>query len=516
MYMLHKLREQGLNVRVFESGTDVGGTWYWNRYPGARCDVESVDYSYSFSHDLQQEWDWSERYPQQPEIFEYAKHVADTFDLRKNIQFETKVTSAHFDDSNGLWQITTDRGDHVEAQFCITAVGCLSTWSMPNFPGRDSFEGKSYHTGDWPKAGVDFTGQRVAVIGTGSSAIQVIPEVALQAEHLTVFQRTPNFSLPANQRPLQSGDSAQFKARYDEIREKARYTPTGLGTISYGTRSVLEVPPEDLNELLEEDWTGGGFAMLFAFTDILINEESNRIIADFVRSKIRSVVKDPVVAELLSPTDHPLGTKRICMDTGYFETYNRPNVELVSVKQTPITAITPKGVQIGEKVYEVDSIIYATGYDAMTGALSRMDIRGHNDRKLVDDWSEGPASYLGLGVNGYPNLFTITGPGSPSVLANMLTSIEQHVEWISDCIAYLRENGVQFIEATQEAQDAWVEHMHETAHSTLYVKAASWYMGANIPGKPRMFMPYVGGVGIYRLKCDEVAGANYQGFALAN
>lgn len=516
MYMLQKLRQQGLSVKVFEAGTDVGGTWYWNRYPGARCDVESFDYSYSFSGSLQQDWDWSERYATQPEIYEYAKYVADSFDLRQDIQFETKVTKAHFNDSTGLWEITTDRGDRVDAQYCITAVGCLSTWSMPNFVGRDSFEGESYHTGDWPKEGVDFTGKRVAVIGTGSSGIQLIPEVARQAEQLTVFQRTANFSLPANQRPVQPREVRAVKAHYDEIRAQARYTPTGLGTMKFGTNSVLDLPSEQVREILEEAWTGGGFAMIFAFNDILVNSESNKIIADFFREKIRGIVDDPEIAELLCPTDHPVGTKRICMDSGYYETFNRPNVKLINVKNNPINAIRPKGVQVGDTVYEVDAIVYATGFDAMTGALARMDITGRDGRKLVDDWAQGPISYLGVTVSGYPNLFTITGPGSPSVLSNMFSAIEQHVDWISDCIAFMRERDVRFIEAESEAQDEWVEHVRVTAYSTLYPEAASWYLGANIPGKPRMFMPYAGGVGTYRIKCEEVVDANYSGFALTS
>lgn len=515
LYMLYRLRQQGLSVQVYEAGDDVGGTWYWNRYPGARCDVESLDYSYSFSQELEQQWEWSERYPGQPEILSYIQHVADTFDLRRDVQFETKVLSAHFNDANGLWQVTTDRGDELEAQYCIMAVGCLSSWSKPKFPGVDSFTGDSYHTGNWPREGVDFTGQRVAVIGTGSSAIQAIPVIAAQADHLTVFQRTPNFSVPANQRPLQPGEAETIKQRYAQIREAARRSPTGLGTITYGTRSVLDVASDELKQILEENWTGGGFAMLFAFTDVVLNEEANAVIAEFIRSKIRSTVKDPAMAELLCPKDHPVGTKRICMDSGYFETYNLPHVKLVDVKNNPIAAITPTGVQVGGHIYEVDTIVYATGFDAMTGSFTRVDIRGRQGRKLTDDWAEGPRSYLGLGVTGYPNLFTITGPGSPSVLSNMLTSIEQHVEWISDCIAYMHQQGLQWIEPEQEAQDAWDDHVREVAYMTLYPQAASWYMGANIPGKPRVFMPYVGGVGLYRAKCAEVALAGYQGFALS-
>jgi cyclohexanone monooxygenase len=514
MYMLYKLRQQGLSVRVYEAGTDVGGTWYWNRYPGARCDVESLDYSYSFSKELEQEWKWSERYPVQPEIFKYAQHVADTFDLRKDIQLETKVSSAHFDDSALRWRVTTDRGEQVTASFCIMATGCLSTWRIPELEGRDTFEGKSYHTGSWPHEGVDFTGQRVAIIGTGSSAIQAIPKIAEQAKHLTVFQRTANFSIPAGNRPLKSGEADAYRARYEEIREAARHSVAGLGTITYGTTSALDAAESEREAIFEDRWSAGGFGMLYAYGDIAINQKANDVAAEFVRQKIRSTVKDPVVAELLCPNDHPIGTKRICADTGYYETFNRPNVTLVSIKGTPIEAITPKGVKVGGKEYEVDCIVYATGFDAMTGALARIDIRGHDGRRLLDDWSAGPRSYLGLGVAGFPNLFTVTGPGSPSVLSNMLTSIEQHVEWISDCIAYVRSKGISLIEPTLAAQNAWVDHVNEVAHMTLYPQANSWYMGANVPGKPRVFMPYVGGVGAYRARCKEVADAGYEGYAL--
>jgi cyclohexanone monooxygenase len=514
MYMLYKLRQMGLSVRVYEAGTDVGGTWYWNRYPGARCDVESLDYSYSFSKDLEQQWTWSERYPVQPEILKYAQHVADTFDLRKDIQFETRVSSARFDDVAECWRVTTDKGDQVSADYCIMATGCLSTWRIPEFAGRESFRGETYHTGNWPHEGVDFSGKRVAIIGTGSSAIQAIPKIAAQAEHLTVFQRTANFSLPAGNRPLKEGEDEAYKARYDEIREAARHSPGGLGTITYGTTSALDAKQSELAELFEDRWSAGGFGMLYSYSDISVNEKANAIAAEFVRGKIRGIVKDPAVAELLCPNDHPIGTKRICMDSGYYETFNRPNVTLVNIKQTPIEAITPKGVKVGDRDYEVDCIVFATGFDAMTGALSKIDIRGHQGRKLSDDWAAGPRTYLGLGVAGFPNLFTITGPGSPSVLSNMMTSIEQHVEWITDCIAYLRARGINLIEPTFAAQDAWVLHVNEVAWQTLYPRANSWYMGANVPGKPRIFMPYIGGVGAYRAKCKEIAENGYDGFAL--
>jgi cyclohexanone monooxygenase len=512
--MLHKLRQLGLAVRVFEAGADVGGTWFWNRYPGARCDVESLDYSYSFSKDLEQTWTWTERYPAQPEILRYVQHVAERFGLRDDIQLETRVTTAAFDDASQRWLVDTDRGDRVSAAFCIMATGCLSTHRVPELAGRDRFAGATYHTGAWPHDGVDFTGQRVAVIGTGSSAIQVIPVIAQQAAQLTVFQRTANFSLPAAARPLPADELARQKARYDEIRHTARHSLVGIGTIEIGTSSALAVPADERTQVFEDRWAGGGFAMLYAYADLAVDPAANATAAEFVRQKIRGVVKDPAVAELLCPTDHPIGTKRICLDTGYFETFNRPNVTLVDIKRTPISELTERGLRVGDTEYAVDAIVFATGFDAMTGALARIDVRGRGGRPLRDAWSAGPRTYLGLGVAGFPNLFTITGPGSPSVISNMLTSIEQHVEWIADCIDYLRAHDVRLIEPTVAAQDAWVAHVNEVAHTTLYPQANSWYMGANIPGKPRVFMPYLGGVGAYRAKCSEVAAAGYDGFAL--
>jgi cyclohexanone monooxygenase len=514
MYMLYRLRQQGLRVRVFEAGDDVGGTWYWNRYPGARCDVESLDYSYSFSKDLEQRWQWSERYPTQPELLRYAQHVAETFELRRDIQLATRVTAAWFDDARACWRVQTDRGDDVAAAYCIMATGCLSTWRVPELPGRDRFRGASHHTGNWPHDGVDFTGQRVAVIGTGSSGVQIIPEIAARAAQLTVFQRTANFCVPAANRPLAPAEAAAYRARYDEIREAARHSPGGVGTIPYGTGSALEVSDAERTARFEERWTRGGLGMLYSFSDLAVNRQANELAAEFVRQKIRGIVHDPATAELLCPSDHPLGSKRICTDNGYFETFNRPNVALVDIKHHPIDELTETGLRVGDRTWELDAIVFATGFDAMTGALARIDVRGRGGRRLADDWAAGPRCYLGLGMAGYPNLFTITGPGSPSVLSNMLTSIEQHVEWISACIAYLAAHGVALIEPTLAAQDAWVEHVNAAANKTLFPQASSWYLGANVPGKPRVFMPYVRGVGAYRKKCDAVAAAGYTGFAL--
>ncbi len=517
MYQLYRLRQLGLSTRVYESGDGVGGTWYWNRYPGARCDVESLEYSYSFSPELEQEWEWTERYPTQPEILRYANHVADRFDLRRDIQFNTKVTSAHFDESAKRWMITTSQGDVVSARFCVMATGCLSTPNRPNFKGLDSFKGPWYHTGMWPKEGVDFSGLRVGVIGTGSTAIQAIPQIAKQAAHLTVFQRTPNFSMPAQNHPLDPEVQRQMKARYRDHRVAARESFFGVpfAVTETSMKSALEVTPEEREREFEARWQYGGATIIAAFADFLTNKEANQYAAEFVHSKIRSIVKDPAVAEMLLPKDHPIGTKRPCVDTEYFETYNRDNVTLVDVRNAPIETITERGVLTGGKEYELDAIVFATGFDAMTGALFNIDIRGKGGQSIKEKWAEGPRAYLGLAVEGFPNLFTITGPGSPSVLSNMMVSIEQHVEWISDCIEYMVRNDLSSIEATREAEDAWVEHVNIVGNYTLYPLANSWYVGANIPGKPRVFMPYIGGVGPYRKRCDEIAANGYEGFSLS-
>jgi cyclohexanone monooxygenase len=513
MYMLHRLRGLGLTARVFEAGKGVGGTWYWNRYPGARCDVESMDYSYSFSDELQQEWRWSERYSAQPEILRYANHVADRFDLRRDIQFETRVTAAAFDEVASRWTVETDRGDRVSSRFCIMATGCLSDAQVPDIKGRESFAGKWYHTGRWPHEGVDFTGRRVGIIGTGSSAIQSIPLIAKQAAHLVVFQRTPNYSMPAQNAPLDPAYEERVKATYADFRRQARESRVGFVTERSGD-SALAVPEAERRREYEKRWSRGGLGFSAAYTDLLTSKEANDTAAEFFRAKIRNIVRDPEVARTLTPTDYPLGTKRLCVDTGYYDTFNRDNVTLVDLRKTPIEAITPRGVRTSEAEYAVDDLVFATGFDAMTGALLAIDIRGRGGRRLREAWAAGPRTYLGLSIAGFPNLFTITGPGSPSVLSNMIVSIEQHVDWIADCLAYLDRQGHASIEATAEAQEAWVQHVNEVGHMTLYPLARSWYMGANVPGKPRVFMPYIGGVGVYRQKCDEVAAKSYEGFAL--
>lgn len=514
MYMLHRLRNLGLSVKVFEAGADVGGTWYWNRYPGARCDVESINYSYSFSPELEQEWKWSERYSPQPEILEYANHVADRFDLRRDIQFETRVNSATFDEDVNRWTIKTDGDDEVSTQHFIMAVGCLSTSKTPEIPGIETFEGNWYHTGHWPHEGVDFTGQRVGVVGTGSSAIQSIPIIAEQAASLTVFQRTPNFSFPARNAPLDEATFEAIKATYPEHREASRYSGFGVPA-DIPEQSALEVSDEERRQKYEAAWQQGNLvAVLLAYNDLITVKEANDTAAEFVRTKVREIVKDPETAELLAPKDHPVGTKRPCLDTNYYETFNRDNVELIDLHKTPLSEVTPKGIRTSEKEFEFDSIVFATGFDAMTGSLTAVDIRGRNNQSLRDKWAAGPRTYLGIGTAGFPNLFTITGPGSPSVLSNMMVSIEQHVDWIADCVAHMDERGLEFIEPTVEAEDEWVDHVNEAGNATLYPTANSWYMGANVPGKPRVFLPYIGGVGLYREKCDEVVANGYEGFVL--
>src|SRR5882762_7542015 len=515
MYQLHRLCGLGLHVRVFEAGDGVGGTWYWNRYPGARCDVESMEYSYSFSDELQQQWKWTERYASQPEILTYINHVADRFDLRRDIQLETRVTAAVYDEAAHEWNVKTDRGDRVSARFCVMATGCLSSAQVPRFEGLESFTGARYHTGHWPHAGVDFTGQRVGVIGTGSSAIQSISIIARQAAHLFVFQRTPNFSIPARNGPLDAEHERRMKASYVEYRRRARESRTGL-LVERNDSSALDATPEEREREYEARWRRGGLGFAATYVDLLTNQEANDTAAEFFRAKIRAMVRDTTVAETLTPRQYPIATKRLCVDTDYYDTFNRDNVTLIDLRTTPIAAVTPRGLRTSEAEHALDSLVFATGFDAMTGALLAIDIRGRGGRTLREKWSAGPKTYLGLAVAGFPNLFTITGPGSPSVLSNMIVSIEQHVDWIARCVVYMRAHGRAAIEATVEAEDDWVTHVNQVGDFTLYPRANSWYMGANIPGKPRVFLPYVGGVGVYRQKCDEVAARGYEGFTLSN
>jgi cyclohexanone monooxygenase len=514
LYALHRLRAQGFSVRVFERGSDVGGTWFWNRYPGARCDVPSVYYSYSFSDELQQEWEWTERFASQPEILAYLNHVADRFDLRRDISFATSVLSATYRDDTQDWLVETDAGERVSAPFFVPAVGCLSTSQIPEIPGLDEFNGTVVHSGLWPHEGVELAGKRVAVIGTGSSGIQIIPNVARLAGSLTVFQRTPHFSVPAQNRPLTPGELDEAKARYSEIRDECRHTPTGTIVYDSTGRPAAEFDADQQRAELETRWDFGSGAIVSTFSDTMIDPAANDVCAEYVRGRIREIVNDPDVARRLSPTSNPIGAKRICLDTDYYATYNRANVELVSLLDDPIETITASGVRTASGEREFDVLIFATGFDAMTGPLLRLNITGSGGRNLQEAWSAGPRTYLGVAINGFPNMFVVTGPGSPSVLSNMVTSIEQHVEWISELLEHLRANGLRRAEADLVAQDQWVEHVNEVASRTLMVRANSWYLGANIPGKPRVFMPYLGGVGNYRVRCEGIAAEGYKGFIL--
>jgi len=516
LYMLYRLREAGFSVRGVEAGSGVGGTWYWNRYPGARCDSESMYYSYSFLPDLEQEWPLEERYPGQPEILRYLEHVADRLDLKKDFEFDTRVASLQFDDRSGRWTVSTDDGASVKARWVITVVGCLSAANIPELPGADSFTGATYHTGQWPHEPVRFEGQRVGVIGTGASGIQAIPVIAEQAAHLTVFQRTAQFTIPAANGPLAPAFVQLWKDNYREWRRRGRLSRAGIPYVGMD-RSALEVTPEERRAAFEAGWEQGGFMFSVAtFSDLLLNEEANATAVEFVHAKIDQIVEDPRVADALKPRDFPFATKRLPLDTNYYETFNRPNVTLVDLRRTPIVEVTRDAIRTTESVHAVDIMVYATGFDALTGPLLAMDVRGRDGRSLAETWAEGPRTYLGLGIPGFPNLFTITGPGSPSVLSNMPTAIEQHVEWIAHCLERLAHDRVDIIEATEEAAASWTDHVQQVASRTLYTKAASWYMGANIPGKPRVFLPYVGGLGVYGEKCAEVAARGYEGFALAS
>ncbi len=515
LYQLLCLRDRlGLSVQLLEAADGVGGTWYWNRYPGARCDSESHSYSYYFSDALLQEWTWSERYPAQPEILRYLNHVADRFDLRRNIRFGARVVAARWDEVAARWHVTIETGEEYSAPFLITAVGCLSTANIPDIPGLESFGGRWYHTGQWPHEGVDFAGQRVGMIGTGSTGIQAAPVIARSAAHLTVFQRTANYSVPARNAPLAPEFLRWCKENIAELRRLMHATTNGHA-FAIEDRSALEVSPEERQALYEAAWAKGGLQFRATFRDILTDKAANDTAAEFIKAKIRAVVKDPATAAILSDIDHPFAAKRPPIDTEYFETFNRPNVSLVDLRKAPIERITPSGLRTRGAEYALDIIVFATGFDAMTGPLLRLGIVGRNGASLREAWVAGPKSYLGLQIPGFPNLFTITGPGSPSVLCNMPVAIEQHVEWITHCIAAMRARGAARIEAREDAAEHWVEEVNAAAAATLLPQAKhSWYLGANVPGKPRVFMPYAGGMARYREICEAVAARNYEGFVM--
>jgi len=513
LYALHKLRAQGLTVQAFEAAEDVGGVWHWNRYPGARCDVESLQYSYSFDDALQQEWVWSERYAQQGEILAYLHHVADRFELRPLISFGTRVTSAHFDAVLDRWHVTTDRGDAVTARFCIMASGSLSASRLPDIPGIETFAGQILHTGAWPNHGADFVGKSVAVIGTGSSGVQAIPQIARSAEQLVVLQRTPNFVVPARNQPLSDEKQAAWKGAYADYRAQARQ----VGTLyDFSQTPALSVSADAREAEYRRRWELGGVNFVHAFSDIMTDLAANQTAADFVHARIRELVDDPETAEKLCPRGYPLGAKRICVGADYYETYNRPNVSLIDLQIDPVTAIDAHAIRTTGSVLPVDVIVCATGYDALTGALAQIDIQGRNGALLNSKWADGPRNYLGLMTAGFPNMFIVTGPGSPSVLVNMVVGIEQHIDWIADCIQHLTRAGATRIEPEAVAEEAWVQQVNDAAAATLFVQANSWYLGANIPGKPRVFMPFVGGIGRYRAICDEVAASGYAGFQIAS
>ena len=511
LYLLYRLRKAGFSTRVFERGGDVGGTWYWNRYPGARCDVESLQYSYSFDEQLQQDWHWPEKFSAQPDILAYANHVADRFDLKKDIEFNIEVKASLFDENLKRWKITTNSGEEINAQYFIMATGCISTTQIPNIKGLSDYVGNTFHTGDWPHEEVDFSGQSIAVIGTGSSGIQSIPVLAKQAKKLTVFQRTPNYSIPSQNEPMTKKYERSWKDVYSERRKEMRYSAHG-SLKDLNDVPALSVDEDQRQELYTKRWAIGGTGFLGSFNDLLTNADANYTAAEYVRQQIKRVVKDKETAEILCPRSYPIGTKRICIDTGYFETYNRENVKLVDISKKPIQRLVTDGIIVDDQLYAFDSIIFATGFDAMTGSIFNVDIKGRDGLALKEKWNAGPKTYLGLMSASFPNLFMITGPGSPSVKSNMIMSIEQHVDLVIETLLSMRRKGLSVVEPELEAENKWVDHVQEVANKTLFPQANSWYMGANIPGKPRLFMPYIGGVGAYREICEEIVANNYRGF----
>ena len=514
LYMLHRLRGLGFSVRLLEQGEGVGGTWYWNRYPGARCDVESWDYCFSFSEELEQEWDWSERYPTQAELERYFNHVTDRFDLRGDIEFGTRVARARFDEGRNRWIISTSVGATVSARYLVSAAGCLSEVNKPPLAGAETFAGEQHHTARWPGEGVDVGGKRVGVIGTGSSGVQVIPQVAKTAEHVYVFQRTAQYTVPARNRPLDDDARKELRDSFGQRQAFKRTTPAGLSRPRPVVSSAPEMDESTRADVLEASWQRGGPGFAMTFDDILTDPESNERAARFVRQKIRAKVDDPEVAETLVDIDYPIGARRLIVDIDYFETYNRDNVTLVDVTAAPITEITPRGLRTTDGHYDLDVLVYATGFDGMTGALLSMDICGVGGLALRDKWADGAGTYMGLVASGFPNLFMITGPGSPAVFSNVMLSIEQHVDWIADCLAYMVEGGFDRIDADPEAEDRWTRLVEELVARSIVGKTNSWWTGANIPGKPRGITMYLGGTHNYRAACDEIAANGYEGFTL--
>jgi cyclohexanone monooxygenase len=514
MYAIHRFEQLGLDVRCFESGGDVGGTWWWNRYPGARCDIESLDYSYSFSSALEQEWEWTERYATQPEILAYADHVADRFGLRRHIEFATRIAAARWDDGASCWKVTTAGGEVAEGRFLVLATGALSAPKLPEVEGIDTFAGTTLHTARWPHGGADFTGQRVAVIGTGSSGIQVIPSIAEQADRLVVFQRTPNYSIPAGNTPLDPTVVAARKAEYPAYRDKLRRSQVGV-LDAIAPELATATPADERERRFRAGYHKGTiYGVTFSFGDLLIDPAANELAAEFVRARIRERVGGAAIAEALLPRSYPFATKRVCLDSGYYEVFHRPHVTLVDVRATPLVEVTPSGLRTTSEHHDVDAIVCATGFDAVTGPPLAIDPVGRDGIALHDAWSGGPRAYLGLATAGFPSLFMVAGPGSPSVISNMMVSIEQHVDWIADCLAAMGDRGANVIEASASAEAAWVAEVAAIADLTLFPRADSWYVGANVPGKPRAFLAYLGGVGTFRDRCDAVAADGYRGFVL--
>lgn len=514
LYLLHKLRMLGFSVVSYEAGSDVGGTWYFNRYPGARCDVESFDYSYSFDPVIEQEWTWTERFATQPEILRYIGFVADRLDLRRDIRFDTRVAAAQWQETAHLWDVTTDQGETVAARYLILATGSLSAAKAPDITGLATFGGETLFTSSWPEDGVDLSGRRVGIIGTGSSGIQAIPLIAEQADHLTVFQRTPAFSLPARNAPLDEAAIAERKRRYREHRAACRATQTGV-LFRSTDQSALVLDEAARRAVYEQAWAYGGQDFIRTFKDLILDHRANETAADFVRDKIAEIVTDPRTATALTPRNFPIGSKRVAVDTNYYETFNRPNVALVDLRETPIETIEPGGVRTTAGLTEIDTLVLATGFDAITGSFLRIAVENGNGLTLADKWAAGPQTYLGLGVSGFPNLFIVAGPGSPSVLVNMVLAGEQHAEWIADCLTAMRERGLTRIEAQADAEHGWVERVNKLAGRTLFMAGDSWYLGANVPGKPRVFMPFVGGFAAYADICADVARDGYRGFSLS-
>ena len=511
---LHTLRGLGLSVAVLEAGEGIGGVWYWNRYPGARCDVESYDYSYAFSDELEQEWRWSERYATQPEILRYLDYVADRFDLRRDVHLHQRVARAVFDEPGGRWSVATDGGDAWSGRYLFLAVGNLSTTKAPELPGQGEFGGEIYHSARWPHEGVDLSARRVGIIGTGSSGMQMTPVVAAEAAHLTVFQRTPNFSVPAANAAVSDADDATVKAHYKERREAARNSPSGLGFVP-SKESALDATPDERRQRYEAAWKRMGFGFALVYRDLILDERANDTAADFIRAKIGELVDDPETREKLMPRGFPFATKRPSVDSGYFETFNRDNVTLVDVRTDPIRRLDATGIETNHGHHDLDVLVFATGFDAMTGSLLRPEIVGRDGVTLREHWAAGPRTFLGPFVAGFPNMFIIAGPGSPSLLSNVIVSIEQHVDWLAELLGFLRDRDLDLVEATSQAEEGWVAHANERANETLYPRARSYYMGDEMPDKPRVFMLYSGGVRGYRRILEKVADGGYEGLAMS-